>query len=93
MVGFGIILLAFFLLVLIIYLPAICQHFAWKRTSKSFEQQLSELGTLYDDSRIVITERRGEGTSQNSDVKFADAHKNQDFAMNTIMKLLSKKEN
>lgn len=90
MLEFGIVLAVFALIVLVIYLPALYRHFVWKRTEKDFEHELSQLGSLYDSSRIVITERLGEGTSQNSDVKFAEAHQNQSFAMNTIMELLSR---
>jgi len=90
MLEFGIVLAVFSLIVLAIYLPAFYRHFAWKQSEKEFEYELSQLGFLYDSSRIVITDRLGEGTSQNSDVKFAEAHKNQSFAMNTVMELLSR---
>lgn len=89
MFEFGIVLIIFALIALVIYSPAIFQYFAWKRTTREFERELSELDTLYNSSRIVITEPLGEGTSQNSDVKFAAAHQNQSFAMNTIMEVLS----
>lgn len=90
MLEFIILLAIIVLMIVISYLPALWQHFALKRTKKNFECELSELDALYISSRIVITERLGEGTSQNSDVRFAEAHQNQSFAMNTIMDVLSK---
>lgn len=88
MLEFAMVLSVIILIIVSVYLPAFYRYLIWKRTQKKFEHELSELGSLYDSSRIVITKHLGSGTSRILCVTFAQAHENQNFAMNTIMELL-----
>lgn len=79
-------LLAF--LVIINYLPVIHQALVAQKAKKCLDQQLSLLNGQYEYQSIVETRQLGLGVSQNSDVKFSKAHKNQNIAVNSIMDLI-----
>lgn len=90
MLDFLIIITIFALIVLCIYAPAIVQYFIWKKSEKEFQEQLAMLDNsgFYNNCRIVVTKPIGIGTEPSSNLRFADVHKNQQFAMNSIMKLI-----
>ncbi len=85
---FLITLLLFVAMLSIIYFPVLYQHIVSKRAENRFHEEVSLLNDLYSDSLIVITNRLGEGASQNSDIKFSKAHENQSFAVNSILGLI-----
>ena len=90
MLEFLIVVAVFAIITLVIYSPAIVQYFLWKKSEKKFQIELHALENsgLYDQCRIVITEPLGVGTEPVGKISFADAHKNQEFAMNSIMKMM-----
>lgn len=90
MLEFFIVLAVFLSFALLIYLPVIVQYFIWKKSEKEFQEQLELLNNsnFYDNCRIVITEPIGIGIEPSSDVRFAYIHKNQQFAVNSIMQLI-----
>ena len=90
MVSFLIILGFMALITVLIYSPAIIQYFRWKQSEKKFKKklQLLEGSELYNQCRIIFTKPLGIGTDPNGEVSFADAMKNQEFAMNSILGLI-----
>lgn len=92
MLIYVLILILFIFAFIIFYCPVLYQHFVFKRTENNFIQELNLLNDFYKNKLIVVTEKLGEGPSQNSDVKFAQAHKNQIFAINSILDLLDECE-
>ncbi|MGN9126524.1 hypothetical protein ACTM97_08985 [Oliverpabstia intestinalis] len=88
MLVFGIILIFFIIMFLMIYSPVIYQNAVLKRAENTFIQELNRLNDFYEDNLIVVTRRLGEGESQNSDVKFVHAHNNQNFAVNSVLDLI-----
>ena len=80
----------FALVVLFVYTPAIVQYFVWKKSEREFQEQLALLDNsdFYDNCRIVVTKPIGTCAEPSSDLRFADVHKNQQFAMNSIMQLI-----
>lgn len=79
-------LLAF--LVFINYIPVIHQYYATKKAERVLAQQLDLLNRTHEYYSIIETKPLGLGTSQNSDVKFAKAHNNQNIAVSSIMNLI-----
>lgn len=90
MLEFLIIIAILALIALFIYVPAIVQYFVWKKSEKEFQEQLAILDNsdFYDHCRIVVTKPIGIGAEPLSDLRFADVHKNQQFAINSIIKLI-----
>lgn len=76
------------LIYMLIYLPVIHQYFITKQSEKKLILELSLLDKLFDSCLIVNTQKLGQGESQNSDIKFVEAQKNQDFAVNSILGML-----
>lgn len=72
----------------IIYLPAIYSKFKLAEAKRTFEEQKALLPDLYSSCVIIITFMLGTGGSQNSAPQFKSAHKNQDFAVRSIMDIM-----
>lgn len=85
-----IILISLIAMTIAIYSPAIYHYICYIFSKKKFQQELQTLenGELYDQCRMVITEPIGLGTEPAGQISFAEAHKNQEFAMNSIMKIM-----
>lgn len=92
MLIYVLILILFIVVFIILYCPVLRQHFVFKRAENNFIQELNLLNDFYKNKLIIITEKLGEGPSQNSDIKFVEAHKNQIFAINSILDLLDECE-
>lgn len=90
MLSFIVILGTFAILTLIIYAPVICAHIAAKRAEKKFLELLPELDELFAECLIVETKPLGIGPVNETCISFSEAHKNQAFAVNSIMRLLEK---
>ena len=88
MLSFMIILGNFAVLTLIIYFPVICAYIAVKRSEKKFLQLLPGLDELFAECLIVETKPLGLGPVDETCIPFSEAHKNQTFAINSIMHLL-----
>lgn len=73
---------------LVVFTPVICQYIFLRRTERQLLKQISELNIFYEDKVQIVLRPLGLGPSQNSDVKFSDAHKNQKFAVNSILYLI-----
>lgn len=86
------VVIAFFAtFVFVIYSPVIYQYIRVLISEKRFQRELQAIkdGGLFEESRIVITEPLGTGTEPSGKISFAEAMENQEFAMNTIMKLIN----
>ena len=90
MMEFLIVMAFISIMILLIYTPAIYHYVLFLYYDKKFHRELQALDDsgFFDKCRLVITEPLGIGTEPDSKISFADAHKNQDFAMNTIMSLV-----
>lgn len=88
MLSFIIILGIFAVLTMIIYFPVICAYIAAKRAEKKFLKLLPRLDELFAESLIIETKPLGLGHVNENCISFAQAHKNQTFAVNSIMHLL-----
>lgn len=88
MLSFIIILGIFAVLTMIIYFPVICAYIAAKRAEKKFLKLLPRLDELFAESLIVEAKPLGIGPVNETCISFAQAHKNQAFAVNSIMHLL-----
>lgn len=75
---------------LLIYTPVIIQWCKWKLSEHKFRRQLVllESSGLYDECRIVETRPLGTGPVPAGTLRFADVHHNQQFAVDTILKLI-----
>ena len=89
---FLIILAVFVIFTLIIYFPAICAYIAAKSAERKFLKLLPELDKLFDECAIVETKPLGIGPVDEACISFAEAHKNQEFSINSIMHLMSNYE-
>ena len=93
MIGKAYLIILIFLIALTItiYLPAIYHYICYLVSKKKFQQELQTLenSELYDQCRVVITDPIGVGTVPAGKISFAEAHKNQEFAMNSIMKIMA----
>uniref|UniRef100_UPI00405683E5 hypothetical protein n=1 Tax=Acetatifactor sp. TaxID=1872090 RepID=UPI00405683E5 len=76
------------ILLLLNYLPVMIQYVVANNAERDFANQLSFLNENYEYYSVVITDQLGLGTSQNSDVKFEKAHKNQAVAVDSILSLI-----
>lgn len=90
MIGFIVILTIFGILTLVIYLTVIIQYFVAKHAEKEFYKQLTALDELFAESLIVETKPLGLGGFDETCIPFSQAHKNQTFAINSIMSLLER---
>ena len=84
--------MAFFLIIVfLIYLPAIYHHVMAFIYEKRFQRELKAIedSGLYEESRIVITRPLGTGTEPAGEISFADAMRNKEFAMKSIMDLVN----
>ena len=90
MLPFIIIFVTFTILILIIYAPVICAHIAVKRAEKKFLELLPGLDELFAECLIVETKPLGIGPDDETCIPFSEAHKNQTFAINSVMRLLEK---
>jgi len=85
------VVIAFFaMFVFIIYSPVIYQYIRVLISEKRFQRELQavEDGSLFEESRIVITKPLGVVTEPAGEISFAEAMKNQEFAMNSMIKLI-----
>jgi len=93
MLEFFVVLLFFTLILACIYAPAGWAYIRYLVANRKFEKDLYKLDEqFWNECRIVITNRLGEGSIQEfekSKITFETAHKNQDFAVKSIMKLLN----
>ena len=80
----------FFLTFLITYIPVLRQYVLSNKAAKDFQKELNLLGNLYKKNVYIVTERLGEGLSQNSSLRFSEIHKNRSFAINSILEMLNK---
>lgn len=84
---FGVYLVAaLFIALAISFGPYIYQRQAYRRQEMSYD--VSSLSDLYKQCVVVVSERRGEGESQNTDIVFETAHDNQEIAVNTVLDLI-----
>ena len=59
-----------------------------KKAEKEFSQELGKLNKLYEQSRIIVNRKLGEGEEPVSGLDFAKAHCNQEFAVNSVLDLV-----
>lgn len=85
---FLLILCLFLLFVLILFLPVIYQQFKVINAEHQLSEQIKGLDKFYRDKLQIVERQLGLGPSQNSDIVFCDAHKNQEFAIATILNLM-----
>lgn len=87
---FPVVIAFFAIFVLVIYSPVIYQYIRVLISEKRFQRELQAIedGGLFEESRIVITKPLGIGTEPDGEISFAEAMKNQEFAMNSIMRLI-----
>ena len=84
-----IVVVSFFLFVfLAIYSRSIYFVLVAKYSKKRFIATLNSLGSLFSSCLFIKTELLGEGESQNSDIIFECAQKNQTVATNSILGLI-----
>ena len=76
------------LIYILIYLPVIHQYFVTKQSEKKLIFELSLLDELFASCLMINTTKLGQGESHNSDIKFIEAQKNQDFAVNSILGMI-----
>ena len=90
MIEFLIVMAFISIVILLIYSPAIYHYVLFLYYDKKFHQELQALedGGFFDKCRLVVTKPLELGPEPAGTISFADAHKNQDFAMNTIMGLV-----
>lgn len=84
--------MAFFLIIgFIIYLPAIYYHVMASISKKRFQRELKAIedSGLFEECRVIITRPLGTGTEPAGEISFADAMRNQEFAMKSIMNLVN----
>lgn len=77
-----------FILACFIYAPVVHQYIIYKKSERIFYDELTKWDAAETNNLIVITKPLGLGPSQNSDVKFAKAHANYTFAINSVLPLL-----
>lgn len=85
-------LLIFFALILftaLIYSPAIYHYCVYRYFESKFVSQLKEWEDNVKNNLIVVERKLGEGISQNSDIRFSEAHNNMSFAVNSIMETVA----
>jgi hypothetical protein len=75
------------IIILGIYFPVLLQKNKEISAVKAFYQELELLDETYKKCVIIIPERLGEGAGQNSDIRFAQAHRNQKLAIASIINL------
>lgn len=90
MVSFMVILTFLAIVSLIIYFPVICAYIATKQAEKEFLKLLPGVDKLFAESLIVETKPLGLGPVSETCIPFSEAHKNQEFAINSIMGLLER---
>ena len=81
---------SFFIIVfLIMYIPAIYHHQILNQANENLDKEISLLDSFYQEHLVIITEKRGLGSSKNSDIQFAVAHEHQAFAISSILSLMN----
>lgn len=90
MLVFLFIVFVFFLTFLITYIPVLRQYMLSNKAEKDFQKELNLLDNLYKKNVYIVTERLGEGLSQNSSPRFSEIHENRSFAINSILEMLNK---
>ena len=86
------ILIAFFaIIILFIYTPVIFCYINCRLAERKFQNILRAITDegFWESCRIIITTPLGTGSEPASNISFADALINQDFAMKSIMPLLT----
>lgn len=86
------IVLIFTAVFLAMYCPVLWRYKMSERAVQAFRTEMDLLGELYKRNVMIITERRGEGSSRNSSVQFSEVHVNQSFAVNTILDMINREE-
>ena len=88
--GFLVVMALITIIVFLIYTPVIYHYIRYLIYKKKFQKELQilENSDLYDRCRIVITEPMGIGSEPVGKISFADAIKNQEFAVNSVMALI-----
>lgn len=84
-----------FLTILVAILGLSYGPFLWHRcrvkmTERTLDEQIASLDGVYNQCRVVVTDKLGEGGSKNIGPDFADVQKNQDFATASIMNLMGR---
>lgn len=85
---FLVILSLFVVFALIVFLPVIFRQLKEMNAEHRLLKQITELDEFYRTKLQVVERPLGIGPSQNSDIMFCDAHKNQKFATASIMNLI-----
>lgn len=78
------------MITLLIYTPVIIQWCKWKKAEREFREQLALLEScgIYDECRIIETRQLGTGPIPTGTLRFADVHHNQQFAVESTLKLI-----
>ena len=89
------IVMAFIAIVMLLnYTPFFYHYMCFLYYDKKFHRELQALEDteFFDKCRLVVTEPLGVGTEPSGKISFADAIKNQEFAMKSTMKLIDDME-
>ena len=81
-------IIGLFIIAIIIYAPYFYQCYVAKKAENDFQNEFNSYKREVQRSYVIVLEEIGKGTSNNSDIRFVEAHKNQDFAINSINGLL-----
>lgn len=73
---------------LAIYSPVIIENQRVKKTEKEFLQELGKLNELYEQSRMIVNRKLGEGEEPVLGPSFANVQCNQEFAVNSVLDLI-----
>lgn len=89
MKGIIVVALIFGSILIVVYWPVIRSRYKLRKTKHIFEEQKILLSDLYADCLVLEESELGQGGSQNSGPRFKDVHKNQDFAINSVLYILN----
>lgn len=75
---------------LAVFLPVIYRQIKVVNANQQLLRQIKSLDAFFADKLQIVDRPLGIGPSQNSDILFCDAHKNQVFAVASISNLIEK---
>ena len=82
------VILIFGFVFLVIYSPVIIENQRVKKAETGFLQELGKLNELYEQSRMIVNRKLGEGEEPVCGPSFVNVHCNQGFAVNSVLDLI-----
>lgn len=79
----------FALICLLVYAPVLLNRYRVKVDRRTLDSEIGKLNSVYERCRLVITKPLGQGGSKNSGIKFAEAQKNQNTAVESVRSLIA----